>query len=296
MSCCRGWRGLVFAHGKDALVAFDAESGEQFWITEGKLGACPASTADAVLVSSSGYQLIALDHGTGDEAWAVDLEQTHWPRSMTVIGGRVYFGSHASSSFEVWVGGSRIVGGGVHAVDLGPRSVAWFTNLMAVSHPPVVVSDAVYVSASSGDNMTLHRLDRESGAVIWKRHGLDTAPAVTGDLVVAAKWNRNFKGMMKVTESRGVLLGMDPADGQTRFEFDASIPPGGGQALELAAPVVIDGVIIFAVNHVLYAVKPGGWITEWTSELPWIVDRLIPGPDELLLATTDKTVGALVLP
>ncbi|MFT4937038.1 MAG: outer membrane protein assembly factor BamB [Paraglaciecola sp.] len=160
---------VFFGTENGEVVALDANTGEQKWITsvKGEVLAAPAVDEGVVLINSGSGVMFALDAGTGEELWSYESDVP--PLSLRGI------------SAPAAVNGGAIVGtaGGKLAVNIiGTGQTAWeqvissptgsteLDRIVDIDSQPLVIGGIVYVISYDG---SLASVELRSGRVIWKR-------------------------------------------------------------------------------------------------------------------------------
>lgn len=231
---------------------------------------------------------------------------------------RVYVGSSAGDLWALSVAGTRIysydAGGGIMAqpaldVDADQLFVATEDGVLhmltassgelrwraevggAVSQPPLLTDDAVYVIS---DSDVLTAFSREDGEALW-RYRRD---APEGFFVSHHAGLTLAGGKLLTGFTAGVIVALDPSDGSLLWERDTSVElePGAEGAPRFAdvdtTPVVI-GDTVYAASFAggLYALDLESGSVEWRDEaLTGVIGIQRAGPQLLVLSSGDLGV------
>jgi outer membrane protein assembly factor BamB len=204
-----------------------------------------------VFVGSSA-KFVALDAGTGQEVWIIDLGTWVEISWSEVVDGMIYLGTahgeliavEAKTGVEQWRfvvppppdatpesgnrnpwirNGAAVADGLVYfgngeghfyALDAATGEVRWEFDTGRTGYPNVVVMDGVAYMVTHGN---VYALDAVSGSIIWHVEvdgGIWYRPVVTGDLLNVA-----------YDRVRGKLIGIDRDTGETRWTFAYSDDP-----------------------------------------------------------------------
>jgi outer membrane protein assembly factor BamB len=194
--------------------------------------------------------LFALDVRSGKERWAVPIGAlftfpgNSWgdgPRGTpTVADGRVYalggqgilLAADAQSGQVVWrVNLPKDLGGVISSVGGGPEKIGW-----GYCESPLVDGQRV-VSTPGGPQGTMAALDKETGAVVWRSHGL-TDPATYSSIVQALIDGK--KQYVQMTDQGPV--GVDAVSGQLAWRYLRK-PHYPGFVIDTP---VVDGNLVYA--------------------------------------------------
>ena len=185
------------------LVALDAATGKPRWMFDkpkGALAGTPVLDNGVIYVGSFDKYLYAVDAATGQERWPQPFNANNWIwEGPVVVSNTLYFGD---------------LGGNVYALDAATQKPVWaqpFQAGGAVRATPLYADGVLYVSTDSG---ALYALDAMTGQPRWAQpfkvpnaRFLTTPLMQNGFLVVAPL------GVPTL------LYGLDPANGQTRWQF-----------------------------------------------------------------------------
>ena len=181
--------------------------------TGGEVYASPAVAGGIVYVTSKSGFLYAVDAGTGEQRWRVQLGDYVVRSSPAVVDGVVY------------------VGGGFHliAVDAATGQERWrFPMRYAGQASPTVVGGTIYVASQEG---FLYAVDARSGAERWhiQTEGLIfSSPAYSDGAVV-------------VGTDAGVLYAVSTDGGRIRWRRNLDGPI-------FASPAIHDGTIYVTIG------------------------------------------------
>ncbi|WP_081927450.1 outer membrane protein assembly factor BamB family protein [Halobellus rufus] len=169
---------VIYGSGSDAVVAYDAVSGERRWRveTDGDTSAAPTITDGRVLIGTRAGTLYALDIEDGAEEWAVTLPGAV-RCSVAVADGTVVVPTE-----EALVG-----------VDSAGTN-RWTKTTLTGATEPIITGETVYL----GDGRTVRALSLDDGMEMWAfetrertytdvlLQGIQAAPTVTNGVVVVA--------------------------------------------------------------------------------------------------------------
>jgi subtilisin family serine protease/outer membrane protein assembly factor BamB len=221
-----------FVASQDGRVyAFDAESGEQLWVSEVLLGTLQGAVSaqfvgygadfDLVIVgtrtSGAGNALFGLRLADGTEAWRFDGEigMIASQVSLDVANNRAYFTSYdgAGGSPTVWCVSYTESGAGL----------VWSRALGDVAAPPILRGGVLYVGTTIGQ---VHALDPATGTPLWADPYPNPAPGAGNPVI----------GLWVDTSGpdNRVFFTTGGATGHLRALTD-----GGSSASELWAPMAL---------------------------------------------------------
>ena len=160
---------LFFGTENGEVVALDANTGEQKWLTsvKGEVLAAPAVDEGVVLINSGSGVMFALDAGTGEQLWSYESDVP--PLSLrgisepAAVNGGAIVGT-ASGKLAV-----NIIGTGQTAWEQVISSATGSTELdriVDIDSKPLVMGGIIYVISYDG---SLASVELRSGRVIWKR-------------------------------------------------------------------------------------------------------------------------------
>jgi outer membrane protein assembly factor BamB len=227
------------------------------------------TVAGSTVYGGSAAEFAALDAGTGERKWIIDLGtwvETSWSRE--VVGGVIYLGTahgeliavDAATGVELW----RFQVPSKSA-ETGETPTGSYENLW-IHDPPVRVDGIVYFSSM---NEHLYAVDAATGNLLW-RFNLGApaypSPVVVDGTVYAAshghlfaldaatgvlRWQQQIEGVFSpvtvdggliyVSHDRahGRLAAFDAQTGRPRWEYQYS----QSTYYEFSRPVVLDGVV-----------------------------------------------------
>lgn len=195
----------------------------------GELYSSPA-VADRVLYvgSKSGF-LYAIDAGTGDERWHVDLGQYIVRSSPAIAGDRIY----VTNGYELI------------ALDRATGERAWAQPIsFAGTTSPTLFGNMVFVAGQLGG---VYAFNRETGEQRWHIQTtglLFASPTVTD-------------GHVFVANDQGKLIAIHPDSGQIQWKFEA----GSGIFAPVAAS---DGGVVFSTTTgTTFALEPANGHVRW---------------------------------
>ena len=146
--------GLVIAGTfDDALIAFDAASGEERWrfSVGGLVRSSPAVVDGVVYFGADDNIFYALDAQTGAELWQFSLGGGGQQSSPAVADGRVYFGAFDQN---------------VYAIDAATGEEVWrFETGAGILSSPLVADGVVSIGSIDG---TYYALDAATGGELWR--------------------------------------------------------------------------------------------------------------------------------
>jgi outer membrane protein assembly factor BamB len=227
------------AHGR--VAAFDAETGRELWAVDlferfgGKnltwaLSECLLVDGSRVLVTVGGTEALmaALDARNGETVWKTEplrLGPSPSPEQQRIDepAGEIDNASYASPILVRFGGGRLVIGCStrhVFAVDPDAGRLCWTrpvrTRFSVIAATPVLVGDAVFVTAPDSPDAGLYRVRPEAGGAgiepLWTTM-LDTCHGglvQVGDVLFGA-WYRKRKGWAC----------LDARTGEVRYETDA---------------------------------------------------------------------------
>lgn len=226
----------VFVGAPDGTFrAYHAGSGGLEWSTDlGRVfNAAPAVDDELVVIATADGGLIALSRDDGRQQWEHTRRS---PAQLSIAGG---------PTPRLW-GDTILVGfpdGVVGAYDREGTEL-WLTNIASgedrltdVDTTPLVADDGVYAASFSGG---LHRLDRETGDIVWRTEITGaTSPVAVGDALVT-------------TTASGSVFWIDPETGAITAELglddDAAGPiTRSGEFLLVSEPH--DGLYVLAASR-----------------------------------------------
>lgn len=214
---------VLVADGSGSAAALDSETGVPEWHTD--LGAgvrgTPVIVGDLFIVGTDHGDLVALRVADGTRAWTTELGAVAISASLVEAGGRVYAASEDGS---------------MTAVDARSGAVLWTAAVGGpVLHGAALAGGVLYVGDRTG---RLSAIEAASGRERWHVElgpGAIATPSVANDSIYVSR------GLLT---GHGDLVVLDPADGHTRWTFDA---PSG--------QLVYAGAI---TDSMLYAVSDDG--------------------------------------
>lgn len=235
----------------------------------------PAVAAGHIFVGNEGGSVVALDAGTGKEAWTAPTGQD-LPRVR---------GSPAAAGDTVYAGGRE---GNLYAFELATGKLRWKLALGGpVDSSPAVADGVVYVGS---DNGVLNAVDARRGDFAWRflvpdeptypetpQKQVRSSPVVVNGIVYVAGyngfvyalgaerkgeplWSHNaghkihsspavVDGVVYVAVADGRLLALDAASGRLLWTYATNAPTG-------ASPAVVDGTVFFHSGEGrLYAIE-----------------------------------------
>ena len=257
--------GMVYAGSNDNhLYALDADVGDLIWKHDtGDAVQYPPLVADGRVyvpsLAEGDRRVHALDAAAGDQVW---VASQYYPFDTGWESG---FGGVSNGDLLLSVG----YDGELHAFDAATGDTAWTTlgEGVRTDTPPVVIEDAVYVSAVNA----AYALEVQSGEVLWE-YGTGRYPA---------------RGFAPVIDN-GVyyfapddhLYALDTATGEPRWEFVLD-------EMARTAPVVGDGMVfVSSESGVFYAIDQASGEARWTVG---------PIEDAGILESADVVDGILYL-
>lgn len=207
---------LVTTEG-GTLFAIDAADGKERWrfTIEAPLRCSPTIIKGHTLLAGCDAKLHAIDLSNGKEIGAVEIGG-QTGCTAALAGERAYFGAESGMFYAVDCG------------DLESMAIAWDYRDPRRGQgirTAAAVSDALVVYGSNGK--ALYGLNPTSGELIWEkpvRSRVESSPVLAGDRVIAAT-------------TRGRLMLLNAADGETMWEYDV----GGGFT---GSPAVVDGRLV----------------------------------------------------
>jgi outer membrane protein assembly factor BamB len=160
---------VFFGTENGEVVALDANTGEQKWITtvKGEVLAAPAIDAGIVLINTGSGYIFALNADNGEEVWSAESDVP--PLSLRGV------------SSPAAVNGGAIIGTAtgklaVHILETGQTAweqvisaatgVTELERIVDIDSEPLVAGGNVYVISYDG---TLAAVELRTGRVIWKR-------------------------------------------------------------------------------------------------------------------------------
>ena len=184
--------------------------------------------------------VIALDAGTGKEAWAVPAGpryENNWgdgPRmTPTVVGGRVYALAAQGTLVCLDARDGRQVWGRSMVKDLGGKLQSW-----GYTESPLVHEGRVYCTPG-GAGGTMAALDAETGEVVWR----------TKDITDEAQYSSPVLGRIGGKEQVVQLVmkrffGVDPRTGAVAWNVDFP-----GRTAVIPTPVVHDNIAYVTAGY-----------------------------------------------
>jgi outer membrane protein assembly factor BamB len=160
---------VFFGTENGEVVALDANTGEQKWITtvKGEVLAAPAIDAGIVLINTGSGYIFALNADNGEEVWSAESDVP--PLSLRGV------------SSPAAVNGGAIIGTAtgklaVHILETGQTAweqvisaatgVTELERIVDIDSEPLVAGGNVYVISYDG---TLAAVELRTGRVVWKR-------------------------------------------------------------------------------------------------------------------------------
>ena len=204
--------GTLYVARNDALVAYDASTGEEQWtfdepagVRTPNLGSSLVYTDEAVFVGEGGSgNVYAVDRSDGTELWLAEPEYFDGPPVGT-DGERVY----------IWAeGGGQGAGGGsgVAALDAGDGTVDWTFTLESDSYwyPGRLHDGTMYVWGTA-----LYAIDAAKGTERWQFELDDVAQ----DASVGYR-PQVANGTVYAPTRRGTIYALDPENGDEEWSFE----------------------------------------------------------------------------
>ena len=240
--------GMVYIGADDRNVyALDAANGAPVWTFEtGDVVRSPAVVSDGVVyVGSNDNILYALDAAGGDLLWKHDTGSPVQYSPLTDVGtvyvptisegGRKIHALDASSGAELWV-----------ASEYYPFDTGWESGIGAA-----LAGDKLLVIDDQGG---LQALNAQTGESTWSFRGdvgTDTPPVAIGDVVYVTAVN--------------TAHALDVETGEELWKFSTGVFPARG-----FAPVIEDGMYIFAPDDHVYALDLATGDPTWTFGLDYM--------------------------
>ena len=257
----------VFVCDYDGLLhCLSKQDGSEHWsfATNSEVFTGPIVTSDLLLITTESGSLHALDSVTGEERWAYTIEAP-LRCGPTVVSGHVMLAGcdgklHTVSASTGKEAGSAPIGGPTGNTAAARDGVAYFgteqgeffaidandpnTPMVKWTYRDPRRGQSIRTSAAVTNNVivyanqakTVYCLSPEQGEPLWnapQRARVEASPLIAGDRAV-------------IVTSRGRLMLLDLADGETTWDYDA-----GGSFL--ASPIVVQGRLLVAnTDGVLY--------------------------------------------
>lgn len=252
------------------------------------------------MVTTKEEILIALDGGTGNAQWEVQLAKgsryrEFWEQNTSTVassGGVVFTGSigkvfyaldtsDGSVKWEFGTGGEVLCtpaltqagqvvlgsyDGKIYALDQATGLEAWsFATGGAVYSSPAIGADKkVYIGSGDG---YLYALAGDTGEVIWQTHlsnGVKSSPALGGDQQVF------------VCNDLGNLYALDANTGRIDWRFDTDkalvLSPSSNPNESFVSSPVVDSrgtVYVGSQDSVFWAVDSATGYKKWSYDTPW---------------------------
>ncbi|WP_159438153.1 outer membrane protein assembly factor BamB family protein [Salimicrobium flavidum] len=309
--------------GESGVMSVDSKTGETLWqfSTDGTVMPTPVydDERDALYVVTGGAMLYALDPGTGEEKWSIDLGYRSSMSSPVLSDGMLYVGGVSGDREYAFLG-----------IDVESQEVAWTTPFENVEAglddvPPVIHDGKVITTAVEGseDVRTLKESYDKNGAPdvyqnIWSRvfpgqagkypvekynHKAYAMDMESGEFV----WENSLGDgeMVKNNKSGAPMIyedhvyvaspitqefySLDAESGEKAWTFEANAAK--------APPVAEDGIVYFAdTEGFVFAIHTDSGEVEGER---WIGDTLAPsGPllmnDHLIAGSQDGNVYAVL--
>ncbi len=195
---------LYIGSNDDYFYAIDEQKGTLKWkfLTGGNVSSTPLVYQNRVYVASSDAYVYALDTSSGQVSWSFKADQYIGKSSPVISNGVLYIGSNdgnlyainAQSGSLIWkyevegkvsltqstpaiAGGSVFmsgwynfnprIAGAVYAVNTANGTLKWQAlNNTGFSSGPVFYNNKIIIA---GDDLNLHCLDANTGAIIWQK-------------------------------------------------------------------------------------------------------------------------------
>ncbi len=221
---------------------------------------------DVVYVGDEARVLYAVDAGSGEQIWRVDLGGSLYIAAPAVVDGTVYVTSGAGGTAPAVVDGVVYAGGDgsagraplrVHAIDAATGQERWrhdvgadglfaldaatgeerwyFATVGPVYHSsPVVANGAVYVGSKDGN---VYAVDARTGVEQWH--------VTTGKAVYASP--AVVDGVVYIGSTDGFLYALDATTGEQRWRLETGV-------VQRSAPAVVGDVVYVVGGNLLWAV------------------------------------------
>ncbi len=269
--------GAVYVGADDGNVyALDAANGAPLWTFQtGDVVRSPAVVSDGIVYAGSNDNVLyALDAATGDLLWQHDTgspvqyaplvgDDAVYVPTMSE-GGRKIHTLDASSGAELWV-----------APQYYPFDTGWESGIgVALAGDTILMID---------DQGGLQALNAQTGESVWSFRsdvGTDTPPVAIGDVVYVTAVNTAYA--------------LNVETGEEMWKFSTGVFPARG-----FAPVIENGMYLFAPDDHIYALDTTTGEQAWTFELdsmastpPVVVDGMVYVASESgLLYALDRQTG-----
>jgi outer membrane protein assembly factor BamB len=271
-----------------ALHALDPRSGDMRWTYAGPDGAAaqtePAVESEEVFLGTPLGWAVALDAGTGQEIWRIDLGER--PFRPTVAGDLVIYGTrgYMGGEREGPLGAGHVVAlrrvDGVEVWRFPLPDSAGFPLSGGAVNGGVVWEDRVIVGSAAS---RLYALRLSDGARLWEHQGgspplagYRTRPALLGGTAI-------------VLRNDGVMEGVDTRSGDLRWR----IKTGGAND-----PVVAGKVVMLSAGRLWMIREDGTVLWQWGGPLdnaPAFLNSPTIAPDGTVYVTaTDPHDGSVV--
>jgi outer membrane protein assembly factor BamB len=175
----------------------------------------------------------------------------------------------------------------VHLLSASNGALRWRAEVGgAVSQPPLLTDDAVYVVT---DNDIVSALDRAEGEVLWRyRRDAPEGFYVSQHAGLALADGRLLTGF-----TAGVVASFDPSDGSLQWERDTSLelepgPDGTARFADVdTTPVVIDD-LVYAASFAggMYALELESGTVRWHDEELTGIIGITPASNRLLVLSS----------
>ena len=293
-----------------ALLALDAQTGQTVWrFATGMIGyLSPLVVGDLVYVSDGLGTVQAISIATGEEVWntTYPVRGTLTPNaSLSFVDGLVFAASNmgalyaldAETGEQVWtvgLGGNYpttpvVAGDTIYVASSAIESPAGLSETELIANPdvpvPATAPNAATPPTGSPDPISigqsrLYAIDAATGETAWAvdlNHGLDSAPAVSGDMVI-------ISGTGAATDE---IVALDTATGKTQRW---SVTTDGSIHTSL---VVADGIgYIGTYGSTFYAIDLSDGSTAWSVQTAGSIGHQAYAIDGLVFMASSARQGS----
>ena len=273
---------------EQAVVAFDARSGDRRWTTASISEATSVLATDGSLVVGTESGLSGLDDADGGERWSVAGPYEPIP---VVAGGRLYAAEGSPGSLGETVAFRRRSGTDI-ALGRAP-SIAWerdhdaYPLGAAATDEHVLVGLSRSTAAAAGPVLLCH--DRESGRVEWRvtaPEGSGDEPARGGPLAVSGGRCVAGYGDRDIVSGTDAVVCRRVEDGEPLWQVGTD-----GSVTDIA--VVGDGVVFGTKNGIVRAVDLETGADRWRFDFVNRVHALAPVDGTVFVASRGGRVAAV---
>jgi outer membrane protein assembly factor BamB len=222
------------------VYAIDIETHDSRWVfeTSNWVWARPVITDEVVYVASMDHRLYAVDAGTGDEIWRFDRSTSALPSAPALVDGTLYLGS---------------LGGSLYAIDAATGDLLWQNQVDGgLWATPRVEGNTLYFGTLGG---TVYAQDARDGSPLWEQ---EAGGEVRGTPAYV-------DGVIYIGSEDGQLYAFSAADGTQQVSplgqtlANASIftsPVYDGQRLYVVATNAEVYALDLSTNAVLWKTNP----------------------------------------